>query len=253
MIGKSLVDDIMIEVESEERESVTVRGLEFVYVPGGQFYMGDVFGHGSDAEKPVHLVQLSAFYLGRTPVTFDDYDDFCEAANHEKPMDKSWGRCTRPVINISWGDARAFCEWLSAETGEKIRLPTEAEWEYAARECGERIEWAGTSEKKKIGAYAWYHENSKQMTQPVGGKKPNALGLFDMSGNVSEWCYDLYADDYYRKSAFLDPQGPDIGEGHTLRGGSWGSNAAALRCCSRFKPFPGGKYIYAGFRCAMML
>jgi len=229
---------------------VTLGRVEFIHIPGEEFFMGDVFGNGLNIEKPVHRVQLDGLYLGRYPVTFEQYDAFCNAAGHEKPFDHGWGRDRRPVINVSWKDAQAYCLWLSTETGNAIRLPTEAEWEFAARDCGNRMVWSGTCDEDKLQEYAWFNENSSQMTQPVGSKKPNTLGLYDMSGNVWEWCADLFHPDYYKISAYLNPQGPPTGEGHVLRGGSYGSNKSSLRCSCRFRAFPGGRYIYSGFRCA---
>ena len=131
-------------------ETVTLKNIEFIHIPGDEFYMGDVFGIGLDIEKPAHRVQLDGFYLGKYPVTFNQYDAFSEAAGREKPFDHGWGRGRRPVINVSWKDAQAYCRWLSAETGEAIRLPTEAEWEFAARECGNRMVWSGTCEEDKL-------------------------------------------------------------------------------------------------------
>jgi eukaryotic-like serine/threonine-protein kinase len=126
-------------------------------------------------------------------VTFEEYDRFAAATGCQLPKDQGWGRGRRPVINISWDDAIAFTNWLSSESGKSYRLPSEAEWEYAARSGGKQEKFAGTSRIDKLDEYAWYGENSGRKTQAVGDKKPNGLGLYDMTGNVWEWVQELLA------------------------------------------------------------
>ena len=234
------------------------KDMEFVHIPGGEFEMGDVFGDGRDDEKPVHKVQLDSFYLGKYPVTFDQYDAFCEVSGREKQNDEGWGRGRRPVIHVSWEDAVSFCDWLSNETGEKIRLSTEAEWEYAARECGKRMKWSGTNDDNDLGDYAWFDKNSDNKTHPVGEKKPNGFGLYDMSGNVSECCSDLFNSYYYKSSPSRNPQGPSSVEHRALeyrvrRGGFWICDPRGLRCSDRAADHQVYWLNPYGFRCARTL
>ncbi|SDX38190.1 SUMF1/EgtB/PvdO family nonheme iron enzyme [Thiocapsa roseopersicina] len=172
-------------------------GPSMVWLPGGVFTMGQ--DHRShDDEKPAHRVRVDAFSIGQYPVTFAEYDRFCEATKREKPKDHGWGRAERPVINVSWEDASAYCDWLSQETGERYRLATEAEWEYACR-AGTETPWSSGDTEEQLGGYAWYVENSGRQTQPVGRKRPNAWHLYDMHGNVWEWCRDWFTGGYYKQ------------------------------------------------------
>ena len=190
---------------------------EMLFVKGGTFEMGDWLGHKSDQASTIsrycganytHTVELNDFYIGKYPVTFELYDKYCDSTGIEKPNDEGWGRGQRPVINVDWRDINEFCTWLSKKIGRgyKYRLPTEAEWEYAARGGGKNIRWAGTDNKEELGEYAWLWEIK---TQPVGQKKPNCIGLYDMTGNVWEWVSDLFAVNYYPSSPRKNPQGPD--------------------------------------------
>ena len=156
----------------------------------------------------------------------------------------------QPVVGISWHDAVAYCEWLSKQTGQTYRLPTEAEWEYAARGGKESkgFYYAGSNELDEVG---WYNENSEAKTQPVGEKKPNELGLYDMSGNVWEWCQDWYGD--YPQGTLRDPKGPDTGQYRVLRGGSWHYYVSYCRLPLRFHYGPTGRVNGFGFRLARSL
>jgi formylglycine-generating enzyme required for sulfatase activity len=149
------------------------------------------------------------------------------------------------VINVTWDDAQAYCAWLMAETGEYYRLPTEAEWEYAARSGGGDDKWAGTSDEAEVGEYAWYKGNK---THPVGEKRPNGMGLFDMSGNVCEWCQDVYGK--YPDGAVVDPVGPDAGSPRVFRGGFWSCPTWSCRSACRDKLAPGLRLCLLGFRLA---
>ena len=193
--------------------------------------MGNDNGLSPD-ESPEHVVTLSNFEISATEVTFDQYDRFCEATGRNKPKDKGWGRGTMPVINVNWNDAYEYCRWASQVTGTIIRLPTEAEWEYAAR-GGNKSQGYTFSGGNDIDAVAWYSENSDQRTHPVATKKPNELGIYDMTGNVWEWCADWYSDEYYSTSPRKNPQGPVSGQYHVLRGGAWLSNAAYSHISTR--------------------
>ena len=191
---------------------------EMVFVQGGTFMMGN--NEGYNDEKPVHRVTLDDYYIGKYEVTFDEYDAYCDAAGKEKPNDEGWGRGKRPVINVNWDDANEYCKWLSEKSGLHYRLPTEAEWEYAAR-GGSQSNGYKYSGGDDINSVAWYAGNSGINTHPVGEKGENELRLHDMSGNVWEWCNDWYDESYYSKSPEWKPPGPEYGSSRVIRGGSW--------------------------------
>jgi clan AA aspartic protease (TIGR02281 family) len=219
-----------------------------IRISGGTFQMGS---NESDDEKPIHSVTVSSFYLAETTVTFAQYDYFCEQTGSSKPDDEGWGRGSRPVINVSWEDAQAYLQWLNRQTGQRYRLPTEAEWEYAAGGGPSgRTKYAGTSSEGSLGSYAVYDSNSGDKTQPVKSKKPNRLGLYDMSGNVWEWCSDRYAGDYYASSPSSNPGGPSSGAGRVIRGGSWSYNPSGCRVANRFYNSPTFG-LSVGFRVAL--
>ena len=159
-------------------------GMEFVCVPGGGYAMGDVFGGDDPDQRPVHTVALQSFCLGRFPVTQAQW----QAVMGENPS--AHLGLDRPVDSVSWEDCQGFLEELGKRSGVPFRLPTEAEWEYAARSCGRPEKWAGTSSHDEVGSFAWFVGNSGGESQPVGIKRPNRLGLHDLSGNIWEWCQD---------------------------------------------------------------
>ncbi len=234
---------------------------EMVLVEGGTFSMGSKSGNYD--EKPVHSVTVSSFYMSKNEVTFEQYDEFCEATGRVKPYDYGWGRGTMPVINVSWYDAVEFCNWLSEQegltpvysgSGDNIscnfdangyRLPTEAEWEYAAR-GGNKSRGYKYSGSDNIDDVAWYIDNSGIKTHPVGQKKANELGLYDMSGNVYEWCWDWYG--YYSSSSQTDPEGPSSGSYRVGRGGSWTGNAGGASWLVRALDSPEDWDSHSGFR-----
>ncbi|MCU7504634.1 MAG: formylglycine-generating enzyme family protein [Ignavibacteria bacterium] len=190
-----------------------------VKVEGGWFDMGS--NEGQADEKPVHRVRVDSFAIAQYEVSFEEYDRFCEITNRPKAEDNGWGRGKRPVINVSWTDAVEYCRWLSSMTGEKFRLPTEAEWEFAAK-GGNKNSGFRFSGSDNIDEVAWHSGNSGGRTHETGTKKPNELELYDMNGNVWEWCIDWYKEDYYASSqAGNNPRGPATGIYHPLRGGSW--------------------------------
>jgi formylglycine-generating enzyme required for sulfatase activity len=154
-----------------------------------------------------------------------------------------------PVEQVSWDDVQIFLSKLNAKTGKTYRLPTEAEWEYAAG-GGEnnRTIFAGINDESSLGNYAWYSANSNNTTHAVGTKQPNQLGLYDMSGNVWEWCSDWYGADYYANSPQTNPKGPSSGSYRVLRVGSWCNGASSCRVSLRDYDYPGGRYGNRGFR-----
>jgi len=223
-------DSHVVKSETEDVE------IDWVEIPAGWFKMGDNFNEGDSNERPVHRVYLDSYYISKYEVTFEQYDAFCEETGRSKLYDEGWGRGDRPVINIiSWNEAKAFCDWLSNKTGEDIHLPTEAQWEKAARGTDQRrYPWGNSSPNCNKANYF----GCKGKTMPVGsypaGKSP--YGVHDMAGNVWEWCQDLYDKNYYGYSPSHNPQGPSNVNyylGYVIRGGSYACDAYTIRSACR--------------------
>lgn len=210
------------EAEKNENFSVLINDIAFemIYVEGGTFTMGSDSYESNESEKPVHDVNLKSYYIGKHEVTFELYDTYCNEINIAKPSDEGCGRGKHPVNNIGKQDAVGFCKWLSKKTGMNYRLPTEAEWEYAARggSTGLPTTYAGSN---SLYDYGWYDRNSEGKVHPVGLKLPNELGIYDMCGNVLEICSDWYDANYYNDSPKENPQGPAKGRKYSVRGGSY--------------------------------
>jgi sulfatase modifying factor 1 len=220
----------------------SVSGIEFVFVKGGCFQMGNTFGGGFKDENPVHEVCLDDYYLGKYEVTQGQW----QAVMGSNPSYfKSCGSDC-PVERVSWNEAQEFISRLNQKSGRRFRLPTEAEWEYAARSGGKREKWSGTISEVELELHAWYHENSGKRTHPVGEKRPNGLGLYDMSGNVTEWCSDWYEENYYQVSPRNNPKGPFSGELKVVRGGPYNAPATSVRASQRAGAAHRGENI--GFR-----
>ncbi len=251
-----------------------------VTVPGGEFEMGDVIGDNKRGSERPRRVQLDSFQLGAYEVTFEEYEAFCSATKRERPFDHDYGRGRHPVINVSWLDAVAYCNWLSLQQGlrpvytieggavsadwraDGFRLPTEAEWEYAAREGGKKVRFGNGKDIANPSminfeghpslqtSYSMAGE-SRNRPLPVGSFAPNSLGLFDMSGNVWEWCWDRSAP--YPREAQVNPRGPDTGVFRVRRGGSWNNNPQTIRTANRSEDSPSSRSRYIGFRVARSL
>jgi formylglycine-generating enzyme required for sulfatase activity len=220
--------------------------LEMVEVPGGKFIMGS---DEYDSEKPIHKVTVNAFKIGKYPVTQAQY----EAVMGTNPSHFA-GNPQRPVENVSWFDAQTFCEKLSELTAQKYRLPTEAEWEYACR-AGTQTRFSFGDDDSQLGDYAWFKDNSNNKTHPVGEKKANPWELYDMHGNVWEWCEDSWHENY--KNA--PNNGSSWNENHSqtsariLRGGSWFDVPWSCRSAYRDRYYAVYWFNLIGFRVALFL
>jgi formylglycine-generating enzyme required for sulfatase activity len=260
-------------------EVINSIGMKLKLIPAGEFLMGspesdpDAF----DDEKPQHRVRITQpFYLGIHQVTRGQFRRFVAAARYlteaERDGNGGWGwdaaankwiqdpkftwrspgfdqTDDHSVVNVSWNDATAFSDWLSGHEGQEYRLPTEAEWEYACR-AGATSRFSFGDDDSALGQYAWYSANSNRQTQPVGEKKPNGFGLYDMHGNVWEWCWDGYGADYYQQSLADDPRGPGAAASRVIRGGGWNIGPRRARSAYRGRSTPGNRYDYLGFRLA---
>ena len=250
--ASSKVSEIQKKIDALSKKSVSetsysngvlrVKGVEYpmVYVAGGEFSMGSNSGFSS--EQPVHTVSLDGYSIGKYEVT----QELWEAVMGSNPSYYKGPR--KPVENVSWNDCDGFIRKLNSMTGQNFRLPTEAEWEYAAR--GGRNQNSYTySGSNTVGTVAWHCDNSGSQTHEVGGKSPNSLGIHDMSGNVWEWCYDAYSSDYYTKSPTNNPKNEGSSDSdRVLRGGSWGYSASCCGVFYRLSYDPGFSISYNGFR-----
>ena len=210
--------------------------------------MGDVQGGGWDNEQPVHKVRVEEFALGVYPVTFAEFDRFVEATGTKRPQDQGWGRGNRPVINVSWLEALAYCDWLSLQTAEYYRLPTEAEWEYAARARRNTAYWWGNLiGENKANCSNSGCEWSNEKTSPVDSFRPNSFGVYDVVGNVWEWTCSKYEDEYAgEEQNYLSKDYAT--EWRAIRGGSWRDFANRARISSRAGSRPDYRSFSRGFR-----
>lgn len=231
-------------------------GPEMMIVPPGSFQMGANTDYWPKKELPRHSVAIRTFGMSTCEVTFDEYDRFAKTTDRPLPYDEGWGRGRRPVINVSWNDAKAYAAWLSKQTGKRYRLPTEAEWEYAAQSAGRDENWAWISDEQKLPNYAVYKANSNRRTALVESKKPNSLGLYDMSGNVEEWVEDCAHQDTDGTpsdgSAWLEANGGDCGL-REIRGGFGSNRPEAFRASDRSWSSAGTRDGLIGFRLAQDL
>ena len=225
----------------------TVRGVSFemVRVEGGTFRMGATSEQEDDAdsdEKPVHSVTLSSYYIGKTEVT----QALWQAVMGSNPS--NFKGADLPVECVSWDDCQEFIRKLNSMTGQNFRLPTEAEWEFAARGGNKSLgyKYSGSNMLSNV---AWFYDNSSSKTHPVGTKAPNELGIYDMSGNVWEWCSDYWGD--YSSSSQYNPTGPNSGSLRVYRGGCWYYDARNCRVSYRSFSYPTSRSIFLGLRLAL--
>jgi len=222
-------------------------------IPAGWFLMG--CDTGQDNEKPVHRVLVDEFLLAACQLTNDEYGQFLRDTKTPPPpfwTEQAFNHPEQPVVAVSWHEAVGYCEWLTAKTGRGFRLPTEAEWERAARggRESELYPWGDTPPQSLPDYAARYAVDWKAGPEPVGRSAPNAYGLFNMCDNVHEWCSDWYAADYYALSPERNPRGPETGERRASRGGSWRHHIKMSRCAARSSIPPEFQYADYGFRIA---
>jgi formylglycine-generating enzyme required for sulfatase activity len=220
---------------------------EMLPIPGGEFLMGQA--DGRDEERPVHRVRVAPFRLGRCQVTNAEYDAFRHATGRPATpfrMQPEFADAAQPVVGVSWFDAVAYCDWLSRELGEPFRLPTEAEWECAARAGLDQClyPWGNQPVLER----AHYQTRWARAPEPVATSAPNAFGLYDMCENVHEWCADWYDPAYYAVSPIENPQGPPSGVRRASRGGAWRHHIKIARCAARSSIPPEFCYADYGFR-----
>lgn len=252
-------------------------GSEMVLIPSGTYRIGSPLTQTEalidkderlptdffDTEHPQHTVSLAAFYIDRYPVSNAQYGAFIASTGYtppkywtdapqmgaEKPFPAGAQHATHPVVGVSYADALAYCEWAGK------RLPTEAEWETAARGglVNQNYPWGNESSRNHANTVGIWGKDRWHWTSPIGSFPPNGYGLYDMAGNVFEWCADWYAPDDYQHSQDLNSQGPKTGQTRVLRGGSWSNNLLGIyqmRCAYRFHARPETRNLTIGFRCA---
>jgi formylglycine-generating enzyme required for sulfatase activity len=259
--------------------------MEFLPVAGGCFQMGDTFGDGDKDEKPVHEVCVNDFSMAKYDVTVGDFRRFVTASGYTTEAEKKDGCAVwngskweygasnnwrnpgfdqderHPVVCVSWNDAQAYVQWQAKESGKAYRLPTEAEWEYAARSGGKKYKYswgndapsgniADESAKRQFPTWVVWngYDDGYVYTSPVGTYKPNELGLYDMTGNAWQWLNDWYGEKYYDESSRNNPKGPATGERKVLRGGSWFGVPRFVRASVRFRSDPANRFTNLGFR-----
>jgi len=224
------------------RDALT--GIEFILVRGGCYQMGNE--DGDREERPVHQVCVGNYYIGKFEVTQAQWKAIM-GKNPSRNRDSE----LNPVENMSWNDAQDFIRELNQRTGRNYRLPTEAEWEYAARSGGRNDRWAGTNSESELSYYAWYDDNSRRDAHQVGQKRPNGLGIYDMSGNVAEWVADTYDSDYYKNSPRVNPTGPSRDNDRVIRGGSYRDRSKDIRTTKRDRKSSSRSDNTIGFRLAL--
>jgi len=262
-IGEITVDRLEVDTNLPsgrhkigDRWKEPITNMEFAWVPSGSFRMGSGkwAGKGKNDELPAHTVHVDGFWMGRFLVTQDLWkkvmaNTFWRKVTSSNPAWFKMGP-DYPIEQVSWNEAQEFIQKLIAFNKEKyhFRLPTEAEWEYAARSCGKNEKYSGGNQLNRL---AWYSVNSSMTSQPVGKKQPNKLGLYDMSGNVYEWCLDLYSETAYKRHQKKNPLTTNKGHKRVIRGGSWCNSPHEMRSTYRASVNQDFKGNYLGFRVVM--
>ncbi len=238
-------------------------GMEFIFIKGGCFQMGDSVGDGDPNERPVHDICVSDFYLGQYEVTNSQFKKFRPQHNSGESQKISLDEQNQPVVNVSWEDAVAFAQWLSQKSGQTYRFPTEAEWEYAARAGSNQSRFWGNNPneacmyanvadlKAKEQREKWTVfscNDGYAVSAPVGSFKPNGYGLYDMLGNVWEWCEDVYNSEAYNKLPKDNPLYGGSGEYQVMRGGGWSNGPLGIRSSHRVGLSPDFGHHSLGFR-----
>ena len=227
---------------------------EFVKIKGGTFTIGDNISDRKN-EKPARKISVSEFSMSKTQITVAQYKKYCSERNVEMPMEPAWGWINdHPIVNVKWSDARNYCSWLRTVLNKNVMLPSEAQWEFAAR-GGENEKQYKHSGGKKMNSLGWYKKNSKGSTHPVKQKQPNTLGLYDMNGNVWEWCMDWYDPNYYSKlSSSKDPENKDVGDkkSKAVRGGGWDSDSETCTVTHRKGYMTRSSFDDRGFRVVIL-
>ena len=255
---------LLTKIKPEAKKTALVQQKEIPEEPGMKFIPGGTFKMGSTAKKsehPIHRVRVDSFYLDEKEVTVYEYLRFCKATRRRMPKQPSWSDDDHPVVNITWKDARDFAAWSGK------RLPTEAEWEYAARSNKPGTRYVFDPKNSYFGSFGNIADESLLQikirfpvkrryddgyihTAPVGSFPANIFGLYDMEGNVLEWCSDWYAADYYKNSGQDNPRGPARGNYKIIRGASWNRSGGYLRATYRSWYPPACAFDFLGFRCA---
>lgn len=220
---------------------------EMIKIDGGAFQMGDNHYIGFDDEMPLHTVFVNTYEIGKTEVTVAQWRYYCKQNNLEMPPPPDWGwHDDHPITNILWKEAVAYCKWLSNTKKEAYRLPTEAEWEYAAK-GGVKVKGYKYSGSQWIDTVAWYSGNSNKTTHPVARKMPNELGIYDMTGNAWEWCLDVVARVYSVRSA-TNPLEKNESANRVVKGGAFIYNNSVCRTAYRFETSIADRRIEIGLR-----
>jgi formylglycine-generating enzyme required for sulfatase activity len=222
-----------------------ITSMRLLFIPGGNFSMGDGFGDGFPDERPLREVRVDDFWLGECPVTQGQWR---RVMNGNPAMFKKGAEY--PVEMISWDQSMEFIKRLNTMSKHNFRLPTEAEWEYAARGGGKLEKWSGVNDISQAGDFMWFEDNAESRTHPVGEKKPNRLGLYDMSGLTHEWNIDIYHPDAYTFLGEDNPVCERPGAYRVFRGGSWKRHLEGLRCTRRMGGLPNLGFGTFGIRLA---